>query len=186
MLAIPDRRTRQGMRDYALLVIVANTPLRKGEIVGLRRSSLMEQGKKCFIRYSVKKKRREQYNTVPINAMVYEVLMSYQRAEFRKRCNDSHNPLLLTLGKHGPYEKVPITGRAISLIIEKYARLAKIVKRITPHSFRASWATNLLVSGSDPKTVSLLMGLAKAASVEPYLRSNIERKQRSAEVFCYV
>jgi integrase len=32
IVGLPDRRTKDGMRDYAVLVLLANTPLRKGEI----------------------------------------------------------------------------------------------------------------------------------------------------------
>lgn len=196
LVGLPDRRTKEGMRDYAALVLLANTPLRKSEICALRRGNLVERGGQHWIEYEIKKKRklrgydyrapRMVRGIIPIRSEVAGALLGYQRSEFRKRCDEPENPLLMTLGKHGPAEKRGITGKAIDLIVAKYARKAGIAKRVTPHSFRATWATHLLASGMDLKSVSMLMGHASTASTEPYLRSNLERMKRAAEVFGYV
>jgi len=182
MLRIPDRRTKKGRRDHALLVLMANTPLRKIEICGLRRRDLVRRGGQCLIEYRAAKRRREVVEVVPVAPAVAEVLDGYCRNEQ----TPEGGPMLLTMGKHGPYARRGITGKAIDLVVRKYAGLAGIAKRVTPHSFRASYATRALESGMDVKTVSMLLGQASAASAEPYLRSNLERMGRVAEVFGYV
>lgn len=188
LVGLPDRRTKDGMRDYAALVLLANTPLRKSEICSLRRGHLVERGGQHWIEYRVRKKRKggATVGVIPIRPEVAEALLKYQRAEFGRGRDRGDNPMLMTLGKYGPAEKRGITAKAIDLIVAKYARLAGIAKRITPHSFRATWATHLLASGMDLKSVSMLMGHASTAATEPYLRSNLERMKRAAEVFGYV
>jgi integrase/recombinase XerD len=196
IISIPDRRTKEGLRDYAVLVLLANTPLRKAEICSLRRENLVERGGQNFIEYIVKKKRKiraegrakikEVYNVIPINARVSNSLNTYRKNEFKKRCDDPDNPLFMTLGKHGPHVKQGITPKAVDCIVSKYARLARIAKRITPHSFRASYATHSLTSGMDLKTVSELLGHSSISATEPYLRSNLARKKKAAEVFCFI
>jgi site-specific recombinase XerD len=117
---------------------------------------------------------------------VAAAITGYHRSEFRRESDNPDNPLFMTLGKHGLADKKGITARAVDLIVAKYARASGIMKRITPHSFRASYATHALASGMDIKTVSLLLGHESAASTEPYLRSNLERMSRAADFFCFV
>ncbi len=196
IVAIPDKRAKEGLRDYAVLVLLANTPLRKGEICMLRRGNLVKQGDQRFIHYVVEKKRKvrgkdqERHkvveNTVPVSQEAYEAVMKYLRSEFKEGCDNPENPLFMTLGKHGGYRKQAITPKAVDWIIRKYAGLSGLRKRITPHSFRASCATYLLDSGVDLKTVSELLGHSNVLSTQPYLRSNLERKRKAAELLAFV
>lgn len=187
-MELPDRRTKDGLRDYALLVLLANTPLRKSEICSLAVGGLKERGGQHWIEYRVRKKRRSGavVGVIPIRPEVAEALRKYQRSEFGRGSGRADNPMLMTLGKHGPAEKRGITAKAVDLAVAKYAGRAGIAKRITPHSFRASYATNALTAGADLKTVSLLLGHASTASTEPYLRSNMERMRRAVEGVAYV
>ncbi len=196
IVGLPDRRTKEGLRDYAVLVLLANTPLRKAEICSLRRENLVERGGQHWIEYEIKKKRkvRKQHRwterpargIIPLRPEVHGAIRGYHRSEFKRGSDNPANPLFMTLGKHGPHVKRGITPKAVDLIVAKYARLAGIAKRITPHSFRASYATHLLGSGMDLKSVSILMGHSSTAATEPYLRSNLERMKRAAEVFGYI
>jgi integrase len=196
LVGLPDRRTKDGLRDYAVLVLLANTPLRKAEICSLRRGNLVERGGRSWIEYRILKKRkiRQQdrwkektaHGIIPLRPEVAAAITGYHRSEFRRESDNPDNPLFMTLGKHGLADKKGITARAVDLIVAKYARASGIMKRITPHSFRASYATHALASGMDIKTVSLLLGHESAASTEPYLRSNLERMSRAADFFCFV
>lgn len=196
LVNLPDRRTKEGLRDYAVLVLLANTPLRKGEIAMLKRGNMVNTGTQTFIHYVVEKKRKvrgkgqEKHrvieNTVPLRKETYEAIIKYHEAEFKGTDADQDNPLFMTLGKHGNCVKQAITAKAIDYIVSKYAQLSGINKRITPHSFRASFATHALDKGADLKTVSELLGHASILSTQPYLRSNIERKQKAIECFSFV
>ena len=195
IVGLPDRRTRDGMRDHAVLVLLANTPLRKGEVVSLRRRNLVEQGEQRAIEYNVLKKRRKKtgqteqrtiVNRVPIVQEVSAAIAKYHHAEFGAASDNMDAPLFMTLGKHGRCRKGPITAKAVDFIIKKYARLSGIQKRITAHSFRASYATMALGNGTDLQTVCELLGHASVLSTQPYLRSNLERKQKAAEGFKFV
>jgi integrase/recombinase XerD len=52
----------------------------------------------------------------------------------------------------------PITTKAVFLMIRKSAARAKITKTVSPHVLRHSFATHLLESGTDVRTIQLLMG----------------------------
>lgn len=52
----------------------------------------------------------------------------------------------------------PITTKAVFLMIRKAAARAKITKTVSPHVLRHSFATHLLKSGTDVRTIQLLLG----------------------------
>jgi integrase/recombinase XerD len=52
----------------------------------------------------------------------------------------------------------PITTKAVFLMIRKAAARAKITKTVSPHVLRHSFATHLLESGTDVRTIQLLLG----------------------------
>ena len=183
ILAQPDRRSKQGLRDYAVLLLLANTGIRKGELVRLKTGNVVDQGGSRFIHYECLKKRsgKVQVNQIPLASEVYEAVQRYLGQEFKDQPLDSGMPLFMTLGRHGPHQKRPLTAKAVDLIVRRAVRQAGVQKRITPHSFRATFATRALSGGADLATVKELLGHGHIRSTEPYLRTNVQRKQRAVE-----
>jgi integrase/recombinase XerD len=69
--------------------------------------------------------------------------------------------------------------------VKKYIQEAGISKRITPHSFRHSAATNWLTSGSDLATVKELLGHEHISSTEVYLNTTFEKMRGAIESVTY-
>jgi len=180
IISLPDRRTRQGLRDYAVLLAFLNTPMRKGELVRLKVGNVIDEKTETFITYEGLKKRskKKYWLKIPIEREVFDGIVRYIKSEYGARRLKASEPLFYTLGKHGPYQRRPITPWAIDLIVQKYVRLAQIQKRITPHSFRASYLT---LRESEP--IGALLGLsghASAQGITPYLRASQEKKRKAA------
>lgn len=178
MLKIPDNRVKIEARDYALLLVFANTPARKGEIISLNREDLIRYGDKCFLRYRLLKKDAEEWKKVPITVPVYLGIKKHLDNEKRAKPSD---PMFHTLGKFGPYKKQRITDKAIDCFIKKYKAKAKIPegKRITPHSFRAFYVT-IRMKNHDPKAIMGITGHKGLDSFETYARQIDERVTNAA------
>lgn len=183
ILAQPDRRSKQGLRDHAVLLILANTGMRKGELVRLQVGNVVNQGGSKFIHYECLKKRsaRVVVNQIPLTVPVYEAVQRYLRQESKEQPPNSDMPLFMTLGLHGPHPRGPLTPKAVDLIVRRAVQKAGLQKRVTPHSFRATFATRALSGGADLATVKELLGHSHIGSTEPYLRTNLLRKQRAVE-----
>jgi integrase/recombinase XerD len=183
ILSLPDRRSKDGIRDYAILLVLANTPMRKGELICLNVNSLIDEGQK-FVSYKGLKKKsgRPYWLKIPISDEVHRGLRRYLESD-NPAGVPADRPLFLTLGKHGPYEKSRITAKAVDCLVGKYVGLAKIAKRVTPHSFRATYLT--LRAAKDPWTLTSLSGHSDVKLLNPYVRRTEQRKREAALLFSF-
>jgi site-specific recombinase XerD len=69
--------------------------------------------------------------------------------------------------KRQGFEK-PLDRRSIERIVKKYATLAGITGRVTPHVLRHCFATDLLRNGADLRSVQALLGHAHIATRQIY------------------
>lgn len=64
----------------------------------------------------------------------------------------------------------PITRDAVGQACQKAHRASGIQKPVTPHSLRHAFATHLLESGTDVRTIQLLLGHRSLATTSRYLK----------------
>lgn len=72
-------------------------------------------------------------------------------------------------------QKNGITSRSIQRIIRKYAKQAGITKKITTHSLRHSFATDLLNNGADLRAVQELLGHKNITTTQIYTHVTDQR-----------
>ena len=62
----------------------------------------------------------------------------------------------------------PLTPRSIERIVQHYAKAAGITKKVTPHTLRHSFATDLLMNGADLRSVQALLGHKNVTTTQIY------------------
>ncbi len=65
-------------------------------------------------------------------------------------------------------EDQPLTPRSIERLVQKYAKLAGITKKVTPHTIRHSFATDLLANGADIRSVQAMLGHSSIMTTQIY------------------
>jgi integrase/recombinase XerD len=64
----------------------------------------------------------------------------------------------------------PITRNAIEAVCQKARHIARLSKPVTPHSLRHAFAVHLLETGTDLRTIQLLLGHRSLSTTAQYLR----------------
>ena len=100
---------------------------------------------------------------VPIGVKAKNYLVKYIN-KFRKSDNLGFNAGNIFLS----YRNKPLTRMAVFNIIKKYVKIAGINKKISPHTFRHSFATHMLEGGADLRVVQEILGHENINTTEIY------------------
>jgi integrase/recombinase XerD len=145
-------------RNRALLILLADTGIRIGELTGLKVSDI-DWGDRTL---SVMGKGRKT-RSVPFGRQAARALSSYLSVYPSDRSADSS----LFLNAHGD----PLTLRRAQHIVSAMAIRAGITdRRISPHAFRRTFATLWISNGGDPFSLQRLLGHTTMEMVNRYVR----------------
>jgi site-specific recombinase XerD len=171
ILRVPDRRTVQGKRDYAILLTLLTTGLRKAEICNLKVGDVKTYRNQPVLDLIGK---GQKFRRIPLKNDTLVAIQDYLKASGNGTNPD--DPVFKNLGKHGRCEACGLTPKAVDCLIKSVAKKALIRKRIHPHVIRHTFATTLLDKGNDLRTVQALMGHSHIRTTEAYLHSTDDRK----------
>lgn len=66
------------------------------------------------------------------------------------------------------HEAAGLSARSVQRMVHKYAMLAGVTTKVTPHVFRHSFATDLLRNGADIRSVQTMLGHASITTTQIY------------------
>ncbi|MEO5377667.1 MAG: site-specific tyrosine recombinase XerD [Magnetococcus sp. DMHC-6] len=173
LLAAPDRKTFHGLRDAAMLELLYATGLRVTELVSLTTDGLDEAS--GFVRVVGK---GEKERIVPVGEVAMALVALYQR-QARPGLLKGRYVKALFVSNRGQ----EMTRQNFWYIIKEYAVVAGILKSISPHSLRHSFATHLVNHGADLRAVQMMLGHSDISTTEIYTHVAQERMKRLHEQF---
>ncbi|MCC7357485.1 tyrosine-type recombinase/integrase [Candidatus Uhrbacteria bacterium] len=91
----------------------------------------------------------------------------------------------LTSGKAEKYESgtAALTPRSIERLVKHYAAAAGIPKKVSPHTLRHSFATDLLMNGADLRSVQSMLGHASITTTQIYTHITNQQLREVHEAF---
>ena len=143
-------------RDAALLAFLFSTGLRVSELIALTKDRIRPDSNQLTV---IGKWRKMRSTFVTRDAL--EKLEEYRT----QRTDDSHFVFVSHSNNRAPGQ---LTRNAVEDIVKKYKSLCGIDKKITPHTIRHSFATQLLKKGADIRSVQALLGHASITTTQIY------------------
>jgi site-specific recombinase XerD len=152
--------TLKKRRDQAILILLFSTGLRISELVNLNRDSINLNRQE----FSVVGK-GSKIRIVFISELAKEALEKY----LEKRTDIDKALFIRNLKDYNKKEAdLRLTARSIQRMVARYATTAGITKKVTPHVFRHSFATDLLQNGADIRSVQALLGHSSINTTQIY------------------
>lgn len=165
LLETPDTDKPRGARDRAMLELSYAAGLRVSELVNLKLQDInLEAG---FVRVLGKGSKER---LVPIGLHAKDKIESYVEKSRKSLLKNQASPYLFVARAARP-----ITRQGFWKLLRKYAMLAQLNKKVTPHSLRHSFASHLLEGGADLRAVQVMLGHVDIATTQIY--THVARQQ---------
>lgn len=154
-----DHATPRGMRNRAMLETLYSSGLRVSELVELRLSNLyFDEG---FLRVLGK---GDKERLVPVGRIALKYLRIYIEEVRRHWAIQKGFANYVFLNRRGS----KLTRVMVFLVIKELAHRVGLGKKVSPHTFRHSFATHLVEGGADLRAVQAMLGHESITTTEIY------------------
>lgn len=171
LLSIPDRKTPQGERDYALLMFLYNSGARASEAINVKIRDI-NWGDNSHSSLVTIHGKGNKSRVCPLWDSTAKLLVPYMK-------RPADGPVFLN--RYGN----PITRYGVYEMVTRYAEKAAEImpsikdKNVTPHTIRHSTASHLLEAGVDINTIRSWLGHVSVNTTNIYAEVNIRMKSQA-------
>jgi len=159
LLDAPAADSFKALRDRAILELLFSTGLRVSELCGLNRDSINFKSGEFAVRGKGDKVR-----LVFLSETAKMALKNY----LEKRRDVDEALFARNVKNPAKEDNLRLTTRSVERIIGYYAAKAGLSKKVTPHTLRHSFATDLLMNGADIRSVQELLGHSNITTTQIY------------------
>jgi integrase/recombinase XerD len=157
LLAAPDPSTKRGFRDAAMLHTMYAAGLRVSELISLRLKDINLTAGYLSVTGKGNKQR-----LVPIGEWASSLLAKYIAEVRLHYASPTETTVFLS------DRKKAMSRQGFWQIVKKYALKAGIMKSISPHKLRHSFATHLLEGGADLRSLQAMLGHSDISTTQIY------------------
>ena len=174
IIAAIDLSKNEGERNRAIIETLYGCGLRVSELIDLKLSDLFfEEG---FIKVTGK---GDKDRFVPISEYTIKYINIYKdevrsHQDIKPEASDT-----LFLNRRGNH----LTRAMIFTIIKRLTEAAGIRKKVSPHTFRHSFATHLLENGADLRAIQQMLGHESITTTEVYVHVDRSHLREVMESF---
>ena len=163
-----------GHRNRAIIETLYGSGLRVSELVNLKISDLYFKENMMLITGKGDKQR-----LVPLGAYAKKHIKHYKdEVRVLNKITEEDRDTLF-LNRNGR----KLTRAMIFTLTKQLTKQAEIDKKISPHTFRHSFATHLLENGADLRTIQTLMGHESITTTEVYMHLDTQQLSKVLEEF---
>lgn len=170
----PSSKTIKGKRDRAILETLYSTGLRISELTSLDKSKVNLKKQEFMVVGKGKKPR-----LIFLSDRAVKYLKKYLEAR-----KDDLEPLFINFRKKSKNsEERRLSAYTIQEMVRTYASQAGIIKKVTPHVLRHTFATQLLMNGADLRSIQELLGHASITTTQIYTHLSNKKLKKVHEQF---
>lgn len=155
LIELPDKSTKKGIRDRAMLELLYATGMKVSEMIALKLSDI-----NLSARYITCKERRERI--IPFGKSAKAALQEY--LNIRQKNFDKYNSEYLFLNTNGEQ----LSRQGLWKILKTYAKEAGL-EEINPNMIRHSFAAHMIDNGADLGSVQEFLGHSDITTTQLYL-----------------
>lgn len=157
------QKTRNPLRDTAILALLYDTGIRVSDLCGLRLQDLNREPGAIHVEGSKGGKTRD----IPLSRQVRNRLNDYIRRE------RPEVPFEQVFVSTDGFEPVPINRNTVRLLLTRLCQKANVAPK-SPHAFRRGFTVMMDRAGAPRKATQDILGHSSARMTDHYSRLNIE------------
>lgn len=160
-----DRTTKKGSMHRLSLIMLFSLGLRRSELANIKLKDIYQERGHYILEIRGKGNKTR---ILPLSESIINALKEYSDSMKSHGINFENEDYLIQSSSKGKNSS-PIDGSTIYRMIEKYAKICGINKRVSPHSCRATAISHLLDTQKSPiRDVAIFAGHSQITTTQRY------------------